>query len=161
MNPPAPVEGWQERFIEGVVTSADIGLPPSLVRVLAWLIVCEPPHQSADDLAGTLGLSAGAVSAATSVLVRAGLVSRRRFAADRRFHYELHPDGWRRLLQSRLQVLAGVREVAEAALSGSPPASPRLQSMRDFYAACEAQLAPLLGVAGARPAKRKKAKSRR
>lgn len=158
------VEGWQERFIEGVVTSADIGLPPSLVRVLAWLIVCDPPHQSADDLAGTLGLSSGAVSAATSILVRGGLVSRRRFAADRKFHYELHPDGWQRLLQSRLQVLAGVREVAEAALTGSPAASPRLQSMRDFYAACEAQLAPLLGAAeagAAKPDRRKKAKGRR
>ncbi|HEU5003083.1 MAG TPA: helix-turn-helix domain-containing protein [Actinomycetota bacterium] len=153
------VEDWQERFIEGVVTSADIGLAPSLVRVLAWLIVCEPPHQSAEDLAATLGLSAGAVSSATSILVRGGLVSRRRFPADRKFHYELHPDGWQRLLQSRLQVLAEVRQVAEAALAGSPAPGPRLAAMRDFYAGCEAALAPLLGGNGGRagkPAGRKK-----
>lgn len=147
----ASVAGWQERFIEGVVTSADIGLPPSLVRVLSWLIVCEPPHQSAEELATTLGLSTGAVSAATSMLVRAGLVTRRRFAADRKFHYELHHDGWERLLQSRLRVLAEVRELAETALAGSPAATPRLQSMRDFYAACEAALAPLSAAKGAGP----------
>ena len=33
------------------------GLPPSHIRVLAWLIVCGPALQAAEDLCGVLGLS--------------------------------------------------------------------------------------------------------
>jgi DNA-binding transcriptional regulator GbsR (MarR family) len=147
---------------------ADVGLPRSLARVLAWLVVCEPHHQSAQELQAAIKLSSGAVSSATRTLVRFGIVARLSFPGDRRTYYALHPEGWQRLMRIRLQELAGVRHVAEEAMQAARGRSDeRLRGMRDFYLDCEAQFVKLIdrmedgadakakpGPAGRRPRKR-------
>jgi DNA-binding transcriptional regulator GbsR (MarR family) len=136
---------WQESFVEQVGLMADVGFPRSAARVLAWLVVCEPRHQSAEQLRATLKLSAGAVSAAVRILVLGESVTRITFPGDRRIYYQLHPDGWQRLLRTRLQLLTQVRHVAEDALAAAgDQADERLSAMRDFYARCEAQFVQLL-----------------
>jgi DNA-binding transcriptional regulator GbsR (MarR family) len=157
-EPPA----WQQQFVEQVGLYADVGLPRSLARILAWLVVCEPHHQSAEQLRVGLRLSSGSVSSATRMLVRFGIVARTSFPGDRRIYYELHPDGWQRLMRIRLQELAGVRHVAEEAMQAARGRNDeRLRGMRDFYAECEAQFAKLLnseaaGIVKAARARRKK-----
>jgi DNA-binding transcriptional regulator GbsR (MarR family) len=139
------MEAWQRIFVEQVGLLADTGLPRSITRVLGWLVVCEPPEQSAEQLRATLQLSAGAVSAAASSLVRAGIVTRVTFPGDRRLYYRLQPDGWQRLLRSRLEATSEVRRLAEEALDASGgQTSERLRAMRDFYARCEVVFADLL-----------------
>lgn len=137
--------GWQTTFIEQVGLHADIGMPRSLARVIAWLVVCEPRYQSAAEIGTTLKLSTGSVSAAVTTLVRSGIVARVTFPGQRRIYYELRPDGWQRLLRLRLQMLVEVRHVADQAIAaGGAGADERLRSMRDFYADCEAQFTKLL-----------------
>ena len=136
---------WQRRFVEQVGVFADIGVPRSLAQVLAWLVVCEPHHQSAEQIRTTLKMSAGSVSAAATMLVRGGVVARRTFPGDRRTYYELRSDGWQRLLRGRLQTLAEVRRVAEEAIAAAAGEDDeRLRGMRDFYADCESQFAKIL-----------------
>lgn len=152
-RPPEP-PAWQRHFVEKVGLYADVGLPRSLSRILAWLVVCEPHHQSAEQLRGVLKLSAGSVSTATSLLVRLGVVARVSFPSDRRIYYELHPDGWQRLMRIRLQELAGVRHVAEEAIKAARGRDDeRLRAMRDFHEECEAQFATLLHAEAAAVAK--------
>lgn len=135
---------WQSRFVEQAASLSDLGLPRSVVRVLAWLVVSEPAHQSAEDLQAALRLSAGSVSAALATLVRSGVIMRRNFPGQRRTYYEMRVDGWQRLLTMRLDLLAELRSAAERAMKAAETAagrSPaRLQAMHRFYAACEAQL---------------------
>src|ERR1035437_326450 len=45
-------------------------------RVLGWLLVCDPPEQTAAELAEALSASKGAISGATSSLVRARQAAR-------------------------------------------------------------------------------------
>ncbi|HLI56766.1 MAG TPA: MarR family winged helix-turn-helix transcriptional regulator, partial [Actinomycetota bacterium] len=146
-------------FVERVAARGEFALPLSLVRTLAWLVVCEPPHQSAEQLQSQLRLSAGSVSAATSTMVRAGIVARRTVPGDRRTFYELDPQGWRRLLAGRLAMLTQVRGIAESALVVDE-GNNRLQAMRELFAACEAGLAPVLGEGGERDG-RKRTKGRK
>lgn len=130
---------WQQRFVEQMGLHADIGMPRSVARVFGWLVVCQPRHQTARQLQDTLGMSAGSVSAATTTLVRAGIVARHSIAGDRRIYYQIHTDGWHRLLASRLRSVADVRAVAEQAIQGSGGArDERLVGMRDFFASAEA-----------------------
>jgi DNA-binding MarR family transcriptional regulator len=136
---------WQEVFVEQVGLLADVGLPRSVARVLGWLVVCEPQHQSAEQLQATLRLSAGSVSAAAATLVRAEIVTRVTFPGDRRIYYQLQADGWQRLLRTRLHLLTHARRVAEQALSASGDGDhDRLVGMRDFYGRLETQFARLL-----------------
>ena len=67
-----------------------------------------PDAAAAEQLRVVLKLSSGAVSSATRMLVRYGIVVRISFPGDRRIYYELHPDAWQRLMRIRLQELAGV-----------------------------------------------------
>ncbi|GAC1361557.1 MAG: hypothetical protein NVSMB32_00700 [Actinomycetota bacterium] len=154
MSTPAP---WQERFVEQVGLHTDVGLPRTLARVFAWLVVCQPRHQSAEQLRQTLGISTGSVSTATTSLVRAGIVARRSFPGERRIYYELHAQGWRRLMAGRLRALSEVRALAEQALAeGAGRADDRLQGMRDFYAAYESLTSQLMGASLEPDAKRRK-----
>jgi len=142
---PADPPAWQRQFVEQVGMHTEVGVPRSLARVLAWLVVCEPHHQSAGQLRQVLQLSAGSVSSATSLLVRFGIVARVSFPGDRRIYYEMHPDGWQRLLRIRLRELVSIRHVAETAIEAAGGRhDERLRGMRDFYAECEAQFATLI-----------------
>jgi DNA-binding PadR family transcriptional regulator len=96
------------------------------------------------------------------MLVRYGIVVRTSFPGDRRIYYELHPDGWHRLMRIRLQELAGVRHVAEEAMQAARGRNDeRLRGMRDFYADLEAHLAKVLNGGAAEIVKADPARARR
>ena len=141
---PGPA-GWQLEFVERVGALADLsGLPPSHVQVFAWLVVCDPPHQSAGQLRETLKLSAGAISMATATLVRMGVVERIAQAGERRAYYRFHPGGWERLMRSRLLATSQMRAIAEQALAGAPRPPERLAEMHEFYSWLETRMTELL-----------------
>jgi DNA-binding transcriptional regulator GbsR (MarR family) len=141
---PGP-DDWQEEFLQRVAAWADVsGLPPSYIQVFAWLVVCEPPEQSVDELRDALGLSAGAISMATAALSRMGVVERIAQPGIRRRYYRFHARGWERVLRLRLEAVAHIRAAAEHALASAPRPQDRLSGMRDVYASFEEQIAKLL-----------------
>lgn len=137
---------WRAGFVEelgGLAT--ELGASPAAARVLAWMVVCEPPEQSAADIQSALELSAGAVSAATRVLVAMHLLERTARARDRRRYYRLRPGGWVRALEQRLRTSTQLRDIADRTMTAAGPhADSRLRDMRDAYAWFESALDELL-----------------
>lgn len=144
---------WRESFVEELgVLGKDVGVPRAVVRVLAWMVVCEPPEQSAVDIQSSLELSAGAVSTATRTLVGAQLLERTARPGDRRSYYRLRPSGWEGALEVRLRALTQLREVADRALQAAGGrADDRLRNMRDAYAWFEQRLMGVLSERLSRP----------
>lgn len=125
---------WQARFLDQVgALTTETGLPPSTMRVFAWLVVCEPEHQTVDELRAALGLSTGAISAAATTLIATGLVERTTRPGDRRHHYRLRPGGWDLVLRQRRDTAARLRATAEEAIAAARSPQPRVAEMRDFY----------------------------
>jgi len=147
---PAPEEGsrpagWQLECLDRMGASADVsGLPPSHIRVFAWLLVCDPPEQSVEDLRSALGLSAGAVSMATAALGRMGFVERVARAGDRRLRYRFPPKAFERVIELRLAATTQARVAADTALRNAPRPAPRLEGLRDMYAFFEESIAEYL-----------------
>lgn len=142
MSTPAP---WQLEFIESVSGVAEaFGLPPSFVQVFAWLIVCDPPAQSAEQIRAALGLSSGSVSMATTALVRGGLAERVSLPGQRRQLWRFRPGGWERMLRSRIDAASEIRLHTEKALARASDPPDRLGEMRDIYAWTERELTRLL-----------------
>jgi DNA-binding transcriptional regulator GbsR (MarR family) len=142
VNPPAE---WQLEFLEQTGAMADIvGLPPSVIRVFAWLVVCEPSEQSVEDMRGALRLSAGAISAATTILGRMGVCERITMPGERRLYYRMRPGGWERLMRLRLDATAQMRAIADKAIVAAPSPQARLTEMRDLYAWFEQGLTGLV-----------------
>jgi DNA-binding transcriptional regulator GbsR (MarR family) len=52
------------------------GFPPMAGRLAGWLLICDPPHQTAGELAEVLEASAGSISSMTRLLTQCGLVER-------------------------------------------------------------------------------------
>jgi DNA-binding transcriptional regulator GbsR (MarR family) len=131
---------WQQSFIEDLGVLGREGLPRSATRILGWLVVCTPAHQTGPELQQGLHLSAGSVSTATDLLLQLGLIERTTFPADRRLHYRLRPDAWEVVLGQRLQVFRQLRRVAETATASGGGDNDRLRSMRDYCARCEREV---------------------
>ncbi len=121
------------------------GTPPAVLRVLAWMVVCEPHEQTAGDIQKHLELSAGSVSVAVRSLCDKGVIERATRPGDRRTYYRLCEDGWERALAARFRALTEVRSVAERAMAAAgADADERLVEMRDTSALVQSGVDKLL-----------------
>src|SRR5580693_10368182 len=85
-----------ERFIEslGMQLELEAGAPRMVGRVLGWLLVCDPPEQSAAELAERLQASKGSISTATRLLLRMGMIERVRLRGERFDRFIARPEAW-------------------------------------------------------------------
>jgi DNA-binding transcriptional regulator GbsR (MarR family) len=118
------------------------GLPPVAGRMWAWLLVCEPADQTAEQIAHAIGASRGAISGAARMLEPSGLILRTKRRGDRREYWRSAPDAVIRVLETKerqVRPSLGVLEDALAHLGDRSEASlQRLRDTRDLYAALAA-----------------------
>jgi DNA-binding transcriptional regulator GbsR (MarR family) len=113
------------------------GLPPIAGRMWGWLLICEPPQQSAADLAEHLHASRGSISGAARVLETAGLVRRATRRGDRREYFSVPAGFTRAFVESQVPRLRAFRQLTEEGLEllNDRPASvrERVQEVHDLY----------------------------
>lgn len=118
------------RWWESIVGSRTAG------RILGWLMVCEPAHQSSQDLTEALQASVGSVSTQTRHLESFGLVEKVTFPGDRSTYYQLRPHVWEQMLWAEHQRIRDMRDLAIAGLDVLPAERPdrvtELQRMAAF-----------------------------
>jgi hypothetical protein len=128
-----------ERFVEemGMQLELEVGAPRMVGRTMGWLLICDPPEQSAADLAENLQASKGSISTATRLLVRMGLIERLRMRGERFDRFRAQPEAWDEFLWSESQFRAPRRvlQVGLDALAGEPPERrARLEELDFLYA---------------------------
>jgi DNA-binding MarR family transcriptional regulator len=114
------------------------GAPRIAGRILGWLLICEPPHQSFNDLVDVLGASKGSVSSMTRLLLEMEVVERFTRPGDRQTYFRLRPDNVARFLRRRMRFVEQMAGLAERGLAVARGAHPggdrvRLEEMLDFY----------------------------
>lgn len=139
----------QAGFIEEMSLFFDqTGLPRMAGRILAWLLICDPPAQTAGELGTALRASKGSISTMTRLLMNTGLVERTGLPGRRENFFRVRPGVWSELLGEQLMRVTAVRRLAERGLEVvAEPAGAsraRLEEMRDLYAFMEAELPALL-----------------
>lgn len=114
--------------------SMEMGAPRAMARIIAWMLVCDPPEQSSKDLQVALQLSPAAVSSEARMLIGAGILERTARVGERRLYYRLRSGTWDGVLEARLRLLFRIREVTESGLlSAGDEADDRLRDVRDIY----------------------------
>lgn len=126
----------------------EAGLPRMAGRILSWLLVCDPPHQTMHELTDALQASKSSISTGTRMLIQMGIIERLSLPGQRRDHYRVVHDSWSRVLEEKAQQqFTEFRRLAErglALLDGASPARrQRLEEMRDFYVFMEREF-PLI-----------------
>jgi DNA-binding transcriptional regulator GbsR (MarR family) len=123
-----------------------MGMTRASGKLLAWLLVCDPPQQSSAELSDALDLSAGSVSTGTRILENARLIRRVAVPGRRGKVYEMIEDAMTRAAQDdRVRIM---RELMDRGLSvvgdEAVPRARRLRRTRDFYAFLEREIPALI-----------------
>jgi DNA-binding transcriptional regulator GbsR (MarR family) len=123
---------------------ASYGMTPMAGRMWGWLLICDPPEQTAADIAEALNASRGAISGTARILAGAGFIRRTTHRGDRREWFNAQPEALESFLRNAGQVYAQLRRLAQRGLDSiadRPPASrARLEEMRDFLGFIEQEL---------------------
>lgn len=123
------------------------GLPLIAGRVIGWLLICDPPEQTAAQLAAVLQVSRSSISSATRLLTPSGLVSGVRKRGERQEYFHITDDGWSRMLANRYAKTTAFRHVTDRGLAVLGDASPerrrRLTNVAELYRFLESELPAL------------------
>ncbi len=123
------------------------GLPRTAGRILGWLLVCDPPHQTMDELAEILQVSKSSISTASRMLIQSGLVSKISFPGERKDFYRISDDAWVQAWSAQNSQTAVMRQLAKRGLmlleNDSSSRQARLQMMHDLYEFLEKELPKL------------------
>lgn len=115
----------------------DYGMTPMAGRLWAWLLICDPPAQTAGDLAVSLKASRGAISGAAAWLATAGMIRRMQRRGDRREYFSVPPGTFDSVLRSAgtayVRLLA-ITSGGLAAVDGRPGGRERIQEVHDAVA---------------------------
>lgn len=94
-----------------------IGLQRMAGRVIGWLLVCDPPHQTMPAITEALQASKSSISTALRTLVQLYLVEQFSIPGERRDYYKLSNDAWHRSFRSRLHQVTELSQLAERGLA--------------------------------------------
>ena len=151
VNPSSNQELQAERqhFIEEVgLLFESSGLPRMAGRVLGWLLISNPPHQSPGELADVLQASKGSISTMTRLLEQIGLIERISLPGQRRDYFRIKPNAWSELSKRRMAQITAFRQLAERGLEilqeEDRQLRDRLQEMHDIHAFFEQEIPHLI-----------------
>jgi DNA-binding Lrp family transcriptional regulator len=123
------------------------GMTPMAGRMWGWLLLCDPPEQTAAEIAEALQASRGSVSGTARILSQAGFIRRTTRRGDRREYFSSPPDALDSMLSNAGVIYRRLREIAAhglAAAGDSPSAEARLREFHDVVAFIEAELPRLI-----------------
>jgi hypothetical protein len=145
---PEPTREQQLAWVERVAGffARQNGLPPISGRALGWLMVCDPPEQSAAELAAAVGASRASLTTTLQVLLASGFVEPVTRAGERTTYYRLADDPWTGTTRRRLAALASFRAVTEEglALFGERSArSERIRRAHELFGWLESEVGPM------------------
>jgi DNA-binding transcriptional regulator GbsR (MarR family) len=123
---------------------ASYGMTPMAGRMWGWLLICEPPEQTAAEIADALQASRGAISGTARILASAGMIKRSTRRGDRREYFSAPPETFDSFLEGAGRIYGRFREMAErglVAIADRPAESrARLQELRDVFAFVEQEV---------------------
>jgi DNA-binding transcriptional ArsR family regulator len=112
------------------------GLPPITGRILGWLMICEPPEQSAADIARSIGASRASLTTNMRLLTGGGLVHRMTRLGERTAYYRIDDDAWEKVIRQRVESMMAFGAIAETGINlvgRAGSRANRLRAARSFF----------------------------
>ena len=139
-----------KQFAEEVgIVFEQTGMPRMAGRILGWLLISDPPHQSTDQITKALMASKGSISTMTRLLIQIGLIERLSLPGVRHDYFRLRSDAWQHMIGRGLtEEIKMVRQLADRGLellgNKTPVTKNWLEEMRDVYTFLEHEFPTLL-----------------
>jgi DNA-binding transcriptional regulator GbsR (MarR family) len=121
-----------------------LGMTPMAGRMWGYLLICDPPEQTAAQIAEALHASRGAISGTARLLAGPGLIRRSTRPGDRREYFSAPAEALDSMLASAGAIYRQMREIAERGLAAtaerSLEARARLQEFHDVMTFVEQEV---------------------
>lgn len=118
MDPEDPVLEWVERV--SMYLARD-GVPPIAGRVLGWLMVCDPPEQSAGQISDAIGASRASLTSNLRLLTTMGFLSSRTRPGNRTTYYRMADDAWSIVVRRQIEAMASFLDLSRDGIALAGP----------------------------------------
>jgi DNA-binding transcriptional regulator GbsR (MarR family) len=112
------------------------GLPPITGRVLGWLMICDPPEQSAGEIADAIGASRASLTTNMRLLIASGLVRRLTRSGGRTSYYRIDDGMWDAVIRRRIASMASFSRITQDGMKlvgANTARASRLRAAHDFF----------------------------
>jgi DNA-binding transcriptional regulator GbsR (MarR family) len=130
----AELLGWVERV--ATFFAEHYGLPPITGRIVGWLMICEPPEQSAAQIAAAIGASRASLTTNMRLLTASGLVHRLTRSGGRTAYFRIDDDMWQKVIRRRIASMMSFGEITQDAirlLGANKPRAARVRAAHEFF----------------------------
>lgn len=134
MTEPTPSHTQLLEWVESVTAflTRD-GISPIAGRILGWLMICDPPEQTAAQIALAIGASRASITTNMQILTTMEIVSRRTRAGERTAYYRIEDGAWEKLVQRQVASLTSFCEITSDGMSLLGPDSARAARIRTAH----------------------------
>jgi DNA-binding transcriptional regulator GbsR (MarR family) len=108
------VLAWVERIAKYFVDQD--GLPLIAGRILGWLTLCDPPEQSAAQIAEAIGASRASLTSNLRLLRSIGFLRQLTKPGDRTVYYRVDDDAWEAVVRRQAASLAALLNITRDGL---------------------------------------------
>lgn len=125
---------WVERVAK--YCADQDGVPLIAGRVLGWLIICDPPEQSAAQISEAIGASRASLTTNLRLLGSVGFLRESTKPGDRTVYYRVDDDAWETVVQRQIASLASFGDIMRDGLTlvgRSPARSSRIRAAREVF----------------------------
>ena len=126
------IQAWVERV--AAAFAQHFGLPPITGRILGWLLICDPPEQSAGEIADAIGASRASLTTSMRLLTVGDLVRRRTRPGERTTYFRIDDDAWEKVIRQRIVAMVSLRDITHDALALIGPDNERAARVRAAHA---------------------------
>jgi DNA-binding transcriptional regulator GbsR (MarR family) len=114
------------------------GHQPMVGRLMAYLMLAEPPHKTFEEIVEFLISSKSAVSNTLNMLMYMGIVDYVKFSGDRKRYFRLNQNAWNTMFEAQIQEFSNLRGLVQEILNLRSEKFPELnREIRDFYSLLE------------------------
>src|SRR5581483_1430011 len=107
---------------------------PITGRIMGWLLICDPPEQSAGEIADAIGASRASLTTSMRLLTAGELVRRRHRPGERTAYFRIDDDAWEKVIRQRIIGMASLQEITEDAMALIGPDNERSGRVRAAHA---------------------------
>ena len=110
------------------------GHQPMMGRLIAFLMLAEPPHKSFEEIVEFLVSSKSAVSNTLNMLMYFGIIDYVRFSGDRKRYFRINQNAWDSLFSAQIQELSHLKDLVKDVIDLRSDKFPEVnQKIRNFY----------------------------
>lgn len=132
MSDQEPLLEWVERV---AMYLARDGVPPIAGRVLGWLMVCDPPEQSAGQISEAIGASRASLTSNLRLLTGMGFLTWRTRPGERTVYYRMATDAWQVVVRKQIAGISSFLDITREGLDLVGPGDEQRARIRQAHAA--------------------------